>query len=179
MTARNRFLITAAYLCHLLLAPPLVTSQLLSAQSDPADEKSDEARQSAGSPCAPQKAQAQEKEGAIICAIQQEKDGPIYKLHGSAEIHYGTYVVRADEVTYNAETADATATGNFTVDGGPNDDHIRASHGTYNLTAETGRFYDVTGTTGLRFRGNRVLLTSTAPFAFTGKVVERTSPDRY
>ena len=44
--------------------------------------------------------------------------------------------------------------------GGPNDDHIKASHGTYNLTAETGRFYDVTATTGLRFQGKAVVLTS-------------------
>ena len=54
----------------------------------------------------------------------------------------------------------------FALDGGPNDDHIRASHGTYNFPLETGKFYDVTGTTGLRFRANRAILTSTAPFAF-------------
>ena len=45
--------------------------------------------------------------------------------------------------------------------------------------SETGKFYEVTGTTGLRFRANRVILTSTAPFAFTGKVVEKTSQDHY
>ncbi len=74
---------------------------------------------------------------------------------------------------------EATASGHFTLDGGPNDDHIKASHGTYNLTAETGRFYDVIATTGLRFQGKQVILTSTAPFAFTGKVVEKTSSDHY
>ncbi|MGA8201565.1 MAG: LPS assembly protein LptD, partial [Candidatus Sulfotelmatobacter sp.] len=36
-----------------------------------------------------------------------------------------------------------------------------------------------TGTTGLRFRANRVILTSTAPFAFSGKLVEKTSQDHY
>ena len=60
--------------------------------------------------------------------------------------------MRADEVTYDSDTGEATASGHFTLDGGPNDDHIKASHGTYNLTAETGRFYDVTATTGLRFQ---------------------------
>ena len=111
--------------------------------------------------------------------MQQEKVGDVYKLHGNAEIHYRTYILRADEVTYDSDSGEATASGHFTLDGGPNDDHIKASHGTYNLTAETGRFYDVTATTGLRFHGNRVVLTSTAPFAFTGKVVEKTSPDHY
>jgi lipopolysaccharide assembly outer membrane protein LptD (OstA) len=76
------------------------------------------------------------------------------------------YVMKSDEATFNSDTREATATGHFALDGGPNDDHIRASHGTYNLALETGRFYDVTGTTGLRFRANRVILTSTAPFAF-------------
>ena len=184
MTLRNRFLITAALLCHLLLAPPLVTSQL------PADSASATARVGALAkksatppltPCALAAAAQKEKEEDIntICAIQQEEKGSVYKLHGAVEIYYGSYVLRADEATYNSDTKEATATGHFALDGGPNDDHIRASHGTYNLDLETGRFYDVIGTTGLRFLGNRVILTSTAPFAFTGKIVDKVSQDHY
>ena len=109
----------------------------------------------------------------------RKKIGDVYKLHGDAEIYYRTYVLRADEVTYDSNSGEATASGHFTLDGGPNDDHIRASHGTYNLTAETGRFYDVTATTGLRFQGKTVVLTSTAPFAFSGQVVEKDTPDHY
>ena len=112
-------------------------------------------------------------------SITQEKVERFTNCIGNAEIYYRTYILRADEVTYNSDTGETTAQGHFTLDGGPNDDHIKASHGTYNLTAETGRFYDVTGTTGLRFHGNRVVLTSTAPFAFTGKIVEKPSPDHY
>lgn len=100
-------------------------------------------------------------------------------LHGNAEIHYRNYVLQADELTYNSDTGEATTTGHFRIDGGPNDDHIRASHGTYNVTTETGRFYDVTATTGLKFTGSRTILTSTAPFAFSGKVVEKTGSDHY
>jgi LPS-assembly protein len=180
MTLRNRFLITALFLCHQLLIPALVTSQLHSensGQTAPSAGQENPATASS-SVCAGQAA-GQDKDSTTICALQQEKDGDLYKLHGDAEIHYQTYVLRADEVTYNSDTGEAVATGHFTIDGGPNDDHIKASHGTYNLTAETGRFYDVTGTTGMRFRGSRVVLTSTAPFAFTGKVVEKPSPDHY
>jgi LPS-assembly protein len=177
MTPRIRFLITAAFLCHLLLAPPLVTSQLLAAPaSDP--QKKTAAAPDLNTPCAKQ-AEAQDKNLPTICAIQQEMIGSMYKLHGNAEIHYGTYIVRADEVTYDSDTGEATGAGHFMLDGGPNDDHIRASHGTYNLIAETGRFYDVIGTTGLRFGGNRVILTSTSPFSFTGKIVEKTTPEHY
>jgi len=184
MTLRTRFLITALLLCHQLLASGLVTRQLLSS-SDRTDAPSAQEKspttappEDAGAACA-QRAATQLKDGTIICAIQQEKVGDVYKLHGEGEIHYRTYVLRADEVTYDSDSGEATASGHFHLDGGPNDDHVKASHGTYNLTAETGSFYDVTATTGFRFSGNHAVLTSTAPFAFTGKRVEKTSPNNY
>ena len=183
MTLRTRLLITALFLCHQLPAPALVTNQLRSLPDDNFESWAGQdtpktADSNTNSPCATQAAK-QDEESTTICADQQEKVGNLYKLRGHAEIHYRNYVLGADEVTYDSDTGEATATGHFTVDGGPNDDHIKASHGTYNVTAETGRFYDVTATTGFRFNGNRAILTSTAPFAFTGKVVEKTSPDHY
>jgi LPS-assembly protein len=183
MTLRTRFLITALILCHQLLVAGLVTSQLHS-ESDPGPSSSGQgdgektAAVEAANPC-PNRAVTQLNDGTLICAIQQEKQGDIYKLRGDAEIHYRTYVLRADEIIYDSNSGEATASGHVTLDGGPNDDHIKASHGTYNLTAETGRFYDVTATTGMRLKGNRLILTSTAPFAFTGKRVEKTSPEHY
>ncbi len=183
MTLRNRFLITATVLCHLLLVPPLVTSQLPPAKADATQvgAPAEKPATAQATPCALAAAAQKERGESVntICAINQEEEGSVYKLHGAVEIYYGGYVLRADEATYNSDTKEATGTGHFALDGGPNDDHIRATHGTYNLDLETGRFYDVTGTTGLRFRGNQVILTSTAPFAFTGKVVEKTSPDHY
>jgi LPS-assembly protein len=184
MTLRTRFLITALFLCHQVLAGALVTSQLHSGNSSadavipPQDIPKDSTSTALASPCATQ-AKTVDNDSTVICALQQEKDGAIYKLHGDAEIHYRDYVLRADDVTYNSDTGDATASGHFTLDGGPNDDHIKASHGTYNLTAETGRFFDVTATTGFHFRGSRAVLVSTAPFAFSGKEVAKTSPDHY
>jgi LPS-assembly protein len=187
MTLRTRFLITALFLCHQLPTSALVTSQLLTENSGQstapsAKEATKETAQKTATPastsCASQAA-TQDSDSTTICALEQEKVGDIYKLHGDAEIHYRTYVIRADDMTYNSGSGEATATGHFRLDGGPNDDHIKASHGTYNLTAETGRFYDVTATTGFRMRENLVVLTSTAPFAFTGKIVDKTSPDHY
>jgi len=184
MTGRNRSLITALFLCHQLPSAALVTSQLLaenSAQNATSFTKETAKKPETPAPASPcaRQAASQDSDSTTICALQQEKVGNIYKLHGDAEIHYGTYILRADEVIYNSDTGEATASGHFTLDGGPNDDHIKASHGSYNLTAETGRFYDVTATTGLRFTGSRAVLTSTAPFAFTGKVVEKISSDHY
>ncbi len=187
MTLRHNFVITAAVLCHLLLAPALVTSQLPPVQAATAraleqeaihhEKEAQRGKSSESTPCA--QAAAAQRDVETICAIQQEQQGPIYKLHGAVEIYYGTYVLQADDATYNSDTKEATATGHFALDGGPNDDHIRASHGTFNLDLETGRFYDVIATTGLRFHGSRAILTSTAPFAFTGAIVDKTSPDHY
>ena len=183
MILRTRLLITVLVLCHQLPAPALVTSRLLfvldQTESSPTQETEQKNPGSATNAACSAQAAEQAANSTTICALQQEKDGDVYKLRGEVEVHYRTYVLRADELTYDSNSGEATASGHFTLDGGPNDDHLKASHGSYNLTTEIGRFYDVTATTGLRFNGNRVILTSTAPFAFTGKVVEKTSSDHY
>jgi len=187
MNFRTRFLITALFLCHQLLASGIVTSELLSQNSGLSDaarpnllgeNRQGLTAETSDKPCA-SRATTQLKDGTIICAVSQEKVGDTYKLHGDVEIHYRTYILRADDVTYDSDSGEATAAGHFTLDGGPNDDHIKATHGNYNLTAETGQFFDVTATTGMRFSGTRAILTSTAPFAFWGKRVEKTSSDHY
>jgi len=182
MTLRNRFLITAPLLCHLLLVPPLVTSQLPPANTSSTTSHpgtpAEESTTAPTTPCGRAFAE-QSNNRPTICAIEQERDGVVYKLHGAVEIYYENYILRSDDATFNSDTNEAAASGHFALDGGPNDDHIRASHGTYNFALETGKFYDATGTTGLRFRANRPILTSTAPFAFNGKLVEKTGPAHY
>ncbi|HXP42297.1 MAG TPA: LPS assembly protein LptD [Candidatus Acidoferrales bacterium] len=182
MTLRNRFLITAPLLCHLLLVPPLVTSQLPPANTSSTTSlpgaPAEKSTTAPTTPCGRAFAE-QSNNRPTICAIEQERDGVVYKLHGAVEIYYESYILRSDDATFNSDTNQASASGHFALDGGPNDDHIRASHGSYNFALETGKFYDVTGTTGLRFRANRPILTSTAPFAFTGKLVEKTGPAHY
>jgi len=177
MTSRTRFLITAAFVCHLLLAPSIVTSQLLSAAEQAGTQPSSSSSLPASSlPSAPSAINAQD---VTIRALRQEKDGAVFKLRGQAEIHYGTYTLYADAVDYDSDTGNATAEGHVVLDGGPNDEHVEATHGAYNVRTESGRFEHVTGTAGLRMRGKRFVLTSPNPVAFTGKVVEKTGPDRY
>jgi LPS-assembly protein len=166
MTSRTRFLITATVGCHLLLSTTLVTSQLLTPSAASTQER-------ASTPSEPK------EEEVTITALQQEKVGVVYKLHGKAEIHYGTYTLFGDEITYNSDTGDSTADGNVVLDGGPNDEHVQASHATYNLQTEVGRFESVTGSIGARMRGNRLILTSPNPFFFTGKTAEKLGPDHY
>jgi LPS-assembly protein len=170
MISRTRFLITAACLCHLLLTPHLVTSQLLAAQNRPEDS------QTATQVPTPL---PREENITISATDSQEKDGPIYKLRGHVEIHYGTYTLYADEVTFNSDSGEAVGEGHMVLDGGPNDEHIEAGHGSYNIRSQSGKFYNVVGTIGVRVKGTATVLTSSSPFAFAGKVVEKTGPDHF
>src|SRR5437868_5508420 len=139
MTVRRRFLITPLLLCHLLVLHCLVTSQLRPAQPVPTEE-------------------------VTVEASKQEKIGNVAFLHGKpgvpVRIQFRSYILVADEITFDYDTGDVTASGNLIFDGGPNDLHLEASRGNYNIRSEVGKFYEVTGTTGARVRGKHVLLTS-------------------
>ena len=73
-------------------------------------------------------------------AIEQEKDGEIYHLRGKSELYYRTYVLHADKMTYNSDTGDSEVEGHVLLEGGPNQEHVEASHGTYNINTEVGTF---------------------------------------
>src|SRR5271155_4776343 len=105
MTTRSRIITTAALLCHLLLAAPLVTSQ-----TPPLAD--------GGNPM-PSAAGSQVEEEATIRAVEQEKTGVIYHLRGKAEIDYRSYILRADEITYNSDTGASDLQGHVVLDGGP------------------------------------------------------------
>lgn len=185
MKFRLRFLITAAFLCHLLVSPGLVTSQLppdsvlafALAPGGPSAVLPDDPQQASalsgfGGPVA-------RGEEVVIKARQQEKAGDVFTLSGEVEISFRSLVLRADRLVYDSKSGEITADGNLTLDGGPYQEHVSASRGNYNLQTGTGRFYDVAGTIGLRVESRNVSLTSATPIAFTGKVVEKTGPETY
>ncbi len=164
MATRTRFLITTAVLCHLILAPRLVTSQTLPA-----------ALSQKTAPGQPSRA----PQSARITAIRQEKDGSSYKLSGNVQIEYGSYTFSADQATYNADTGDITAEGHLLLEGGPNNEHMEAARGSYNVEKESGHFEHVVGTIGLQLRGRHVLPATSNAFFFTGRLVEKTGPDHF
>jgi LPS-assembly protein len=172
MITRYRIFITAAFACHLLLAPGIVTSQTLPPAGAPVAAP-------AAVPVPATAAAGQMEEEVTIRAVQQEKEGSVYHLRGAVEIDYRTYILHADQVTYNADTGDSEVEGHVTLDGGPYDEHVEASHGTYNIRTQTGTFYSVIGTVGLQLRKSRYVLATSNPFAFTGKIVEKHGPDHY
>ena len=115
----------------------------------------------------------------LIRADEQEKNQDIYKGRGHVEIRFRTYVLHCDEATYDATTGQVTATGNVVFDGGPHNEHLVGTHATYDVSRDTGTFYDVTGSTGVRVKSSMMFLTSSTPFFFTGKVVDKLGPDLY
>jgi LPS-assembly protein len=170
MTFRRETNTTLRLGCHLLLLCCLLTRGLL-AQSAREIDLQQPAQASSGS--------ARPGEEVTIEAQEQEKIGDIYKLRRNVVIHFRTFVIHADDVTYNDGTGDVVAKGNLVFEGGPHDEHITATHGTLNTQTETGKFYDVIGMTGAKFRGKNVILTSSEPFVFTGQEVDRVGPDHY
>jgi LPS-assembly protein len=116
-----------------------------------------------------------------IVANTQRKDGSVYTLLGDVEIRYKDYLIHADKVNYNEDTGEARAEGHVELDGGPSDEHILADHATLNLDLDTGRFYNVTGSVGVRENVSRkkVIYTTTNPFLFTGRVVIKYGPEQF
>lgn len=115
-----------------------------------------------------------------IEAATQNKTGDVYTLSGHVVLHYRDYVVQADQVVYDRSTGEVTATGNLRLDGGPDNEHFTATHGTLNLERQTGRFFNVVGTLGVaNAPHNRHVFTAPNPFAVTGREVIKLGPDRY
>lgn len=115
----------------------------------------------------------------LIRADEQEKSQDIYKGRGHVEIRFRTYILHCDEATYDSTTGQVIAVGHVVFDGGPHNEHLVGTHATYDVSRDTGTFYDVTGSTGVRIKNNMMYLTSSTPFFFTGKVVDKLGPDLY
>src|SRR5258708_11986727 len=124
MIIRYRIFIRAVWVCHLLLAPGIVPSQTL-----PPDAPTVSAPEtfSATAPARPAAPAGQTEEEVTIQAVQQEKDGSIYHLRGKLEIHYPTYILYADQVTYDADTTTTQLDGPLLLVAGPFHQHLNTT----------------------------------------------------
>jgi LPS-assembly protein len=109
----------------------------------------------------------------------QSELGSRYVLDGDVVITYRDRVIKADHIEFDKATGELTANGHLHVTGGGNHEDITASHGTMNLNQQTGRFYDVTGSVGLKSTGHGQVYANSNPFLFTGRMVVRTGPQEY
>src|SRR5271157_5819959 len=115
----------------------------------------------------------------LIRADEQEKLHDIYHVRGHVEIRFRNYILHCDEATYDSTTGQVTAQGHVVFDGGPHNEHLVGTHATYDVSRDTGTFYDVTGSSGVKMKNKMMFLTSSTPFFFTGKVVDKLGPDLY
>ena len=117
----------------------------------------------------------------------QSKLGNLWIADDDVVMTYIDLTLRADHIEYDKDTGEVRLTGHLLETGGQNDEHIEASHGTINVKAQTGRFYDVTGSVGLRQKpmagaavaGQRTVYTNGNPFLFSGRLVVKTGPREY
>ena len=61
----------------------------------------------------------------------------------------------------------------------PISEHLVGTHATYDVSRDTGTFYDVVGSIGILVKNQMMFLRSSTPFFFTGKVVDKLGPDLY
>jgi LPS-assembly protein len=115
----------------------------------------------------------------LIRGDEQEKNQDIYKARGHVVMRFRTYTLHADQVTYDSTTGQVTANGHVVFDGGPHNDHLVGTHASYDVSRDTGTFYDVVGSSGVKVKNKDMFLTSSTPFFFAGKVVDKLGPDRY
>ena len=88
-------------------------------------------------------------------------------------------MIHADKVIYHRSTSTVEAEGHLQVQGGTNDTVLTASHGEMHLEDHTARFYDVTGSFGVRRVGKSMVYSTADPFLFTGRVLLQTGEDSY
>jgi LPS-assembly protein len=142
---------------------------------------------------------AENTEPAELDSDRQSKHGDTYYASGNAVLTYGDHLLTADNLTYNNVTDDTTAEGHVVLTGGQNNEHIEASHGTYNLRSQTGHFYGVHGSVEMQkadpiapFNTPTTTFTAYAgprprepgyqngnPFLFAGRVVIKNGPTDY
>ena len=130
---------------------------------------------------------------------QTYKDG-VFTLTGNVVVTAGEgrdlRRVEADSVTYDSRSGDLTLTGHVFLTAALNNERIHATHGSYNLKSKTGRFFDVTGSVGVKPRqpsrlpsaapalagepnATRILYTTDNPFLFSGRMVVQSGPRVY
>jgi LPS-assembly protein len=108
-----------------------------------------------------------------IESVTQDAIGVIRHLRGNVRLETSDMLLRADELDYNTETGDAEARGHVHFEHFARGEKLDCDHAEYNVSAETGKFYDVSGSATSRIQARRGLLITQTPFYFQGVWAER------
>ena len=190
MRTRLFWCITLYLLLHPRLWAQTVTTQLPPSQSSPTaapasvDALPDDPSLQSSLPEARVVPQTPQGEPVKLVYKNQKRESlanaNLYTLDGDVVVYYRNYIVHADHATYNDGTGEIDARGHMMIDGGPDNEHFLADHGTINVDADTGDFFDVEGTLGVeRNPRGRMVFTSPNPFAVTGREVLQLGQGKY
>lgn len=189
MHPRNFVFITVVTLCHLQLAAQMLTNALPPAQrsatvvnagQEPSTSQQlpdDPGREAI--PVATPEPIPQSGVPVHWDADEQTWKGDTGTLTGDVVGYYRDYVIRADKITYNRATSELEAEGHVAVTGGPDDLNLQSSHGDMRLNMHTARFYDVTGSSGVRRAGRSAVYSTANPFLFSGRVLLQLGEGNY
>lgn len=113
------------------------------------------------------------KDEYLITAIHKDVQGNVYHLNGAARVETTDILLTADEIDWDSETGDVEARGNVHFEDFPRGEKLDCARAEYNVDDEKGQFYDVTGTALSQIQSRPGLLTTTNPYYFQSKWVER------
>ena len=188
MHPRTFVFITVMTLCHLQLAGQMLTNSLPSSQDSSStanagtNESAQQLPEDPGQEVLPVARPEPAPESGVpvrVDADRQSRTGDTWTLSGNVVIHYGDYIIRADKIAYHQSTSELEAEGNLRVTGGPSDAYIEATRGDMHLNEHTARFYNVTGSMGVRSTGRTTVYSTTNPFLFSGRVLLQTAEGSY
>ena len=132
----------------------------------------------AQTPSHPVKADLPPEDEIWYHAVQQESNGSMRYLRGSAKIELSDLSISADDIDFNSDTNWVIARGHVRMQHFATGDKVDADHGEYNLKTQEGKFYDVNGTSPAKIITGLNILTTTNPFYFHAQWADRIK-DRY
>jgi len=127
----------------------------------------------ANQPVRASRSSAPDAEHVFIEAVTQEVEGALRHLRGNVRIETTEMQLKADEIDYNSDSGDVEARGHVHFEHFVRGEKIDCDRAEYNIDAETGKFYVVSGTAAARVNARPGLLTTQNPFYFQGDWAER------
>jgi LPS-assembly protein len=119
------------------------------------------------------RADAPAKDEILVTAIQQVVEGSKRFLIGRASLETTEFLLKADEIIYDEQTGDAEAKGQVEYKNFETGETLHASRIEYNLKEESGKFYEVMGSSPVKVTPRPGLLLTTNPFLFQGRWAEK------
>ena len=101
------------------------------------------------------------------------KEGSVYKLRGGATVQTISYLLKADAIDYDEDAGVVKAWGNVSLLHFENGEQLWADVAEYNVDDETGKFWNVRGAAHMQRQPRPMELSTTSPFYFQGKWMER------